>query len=50
MPVAKMGYDGFHANKRVVVTGAKNAFQSAVAPLLPRGMILKTVRRLQSPA
>ncbi len=50
MPVAQMGYDGFQANRRVVVTGAKNAFQSALAPLLPRGMILKTVRRLQSPA
>jgi len=50
MPVAEAGYRGFVANKRVVVTGAKNAIQSALAPLLPRGQILKVVRRLQSPA
>ena len=28
MPVAQAGYDAFVANRRVVVTGAKNAFQA----------------------
>jgi len=50
MPVAQAGYDAFQANRRVVVTGARNAFQAGLVKFLPRPMLLKAVRGLQSPA
>jgi short-subunit dehydrogenase len=50
MPVAREGYDGFQANKRVVVTGARNAFQARLVGWLPRATVLKMVRSLQEPA
>jgi short-subunit dehydrogenase len=49
-PVARLGYEGFKRNKRVVVTGARNAFQAALVPFLPRTTLLGIVRNLQSPA
>lgn len=49
-PVARMGYDGFRRNKRVVVTGARNAFQAGMVKYLPRTTLLRVVRNLQSPA
>jgi short-subunit dehydrogenase len=50
MPVARMGYDGFQKNKRVVITGARNAFTARLVPFLPRRTVLGLVHRLQSPA
>lgn len=49
-PVARLGYDGFVANKRVVVTGARNAAMAGLVRFVPRGRLLKMVRSLQSPA
>jgi hypothetical protein len=49
-PVAQMGYDGFKSNRRVVVTGARNALLAGLAPYLPRTMLLSMVHNLQSPA
>ena len=50
MPVAKMGYDAFQKNERVKVTGGLNVLMSSLVPLLPRTVVLKLVRSLQSPA
>jgi short-subunit dehydrogenase len=49
MPVAEEGYRGWHGNKRVVITGARNMVMAELAQLLPRRMVLRRVRRLQSP-
>ncbi len=49
-PVARMGYEGFRRNKRVVVTGARNAFQAGIVRYLPRETLLRIVRSMQSPA
>jgi hypothetical protein len=49
MPVARMGYDGWQANTRVVVTGTRNRLMAALVPFVPRTMILSTIRNLQSP-
>jgi len=48
--VARMGYEGFQSNRRVVVTGARNAILAGLAPYLPRTMLLSMVHNLQSPA
>ncbi len=48
-PVARMGYQGFRDNKRVVVTGARNAFIAGVGKFLPRTTLLRIVRDMQSP-
>lgn len=50
MAVAKQGYQGFQHNMRVVITGAKNAFQAGLVKFLPRKTLLRIVRRVQSPA
>ena len=50
MPVAKAGYDGFRTNQRVVITGKGNSRTARMVPFLPRTMVLKMVRNLQSPA
>jgi hypothetical protein len=50
MTVAQKGYDGFVANKRVVVTGARNKMLIGATRILPRGPLLKIVRRMQEPA
>jgi uncharacterized protein len=50
MDVAEQGYRGFASNKRVVVTGARNAAIAWLAPLMPREMLLRMVRNIQSPA
>lgn len=49
-PVARMGYEGFKRNKRVVVTGAQNRAQVGLVKVLPRGTVLRIVRGVQSPA
>jgi len=48
--VARLGYDGWVANQRVVVTGARNALVARLVPFLPRRAVLGLVHRLQSPA
>ncbi|HEY8156098.1 MAG TPA: SDR family oxidoreductase [Myxococcota bacterium] len=50
MPVAQMGYDAFQQNRRVMITGARNAMTARLAPFLPRERLLKIVRSLQEPA
>ncbi len=50
MPVAREGYEAFQANRRVVITGARNRQLVGLARMLPRTMVLKTVRRMQEPA
>jgi hypothetical protein len=49
MPVARMGYDAWQANKRVCVTGTRNRVMASLAPFLPRPALLRLVRNLQSP-
>jgi short-subunit dehydrogenase len=49
MPVAEMGYAGWQANKRVVVTGARNRVVAELVQILPRSVVLRMVRQLQSP-
>jgi short-subunit dehydrogenase len=48
--VAQLGYAGWKQNRRVVITGARNAVLANLAPLLPRRALLALVHRLQSPA
>ena len=48
--VAKLGYNGFRKNRRVVVTGARNALLAGLVPFLPRTTVLRMVRNLQEPA
>jgi len=50
MEVAQQGYRAFVANKRVIVTGARNATMARLVPFVPRATLLKMVRNLQSPA
>jgi short-subunit dehydrogenase len=50
MSVAKMGYRAFQKNRRVVITGTRNAVLARLVPFLPRSVILGMVRNLQSPA
>lgn len=47
--VAEQAYAGFVANKRVVVTGARNKAMAALAPLMPRAAVLKAVRAMMAP-
>ena len=49
MSVARMGYDAWQANKRVEVTGLRNRITASLAPFLPRTILLRIVRNLQSP-
>jgi short-subunit dehydrogenase len=49
MSVARMGYDAWQANKRVEVTGMRNRITASLAPFLPRTVLLRIVRGLQSP-
>ncbi|MFN8644041.1 MAG: hypothetical protein U0802_21190 [Candidatus Binatia bacterium] len=47
--VARLGYAGWQANRRVVITGARNAILARLVPFLPRRTILGIVHNLQSP-
>ena len=49
MTVARMGYDAWQANRRVVITGLRNRVGASLARFMPRSMVLRTVRNLQSP-
>ena len=48
--VAQQGYRGFAENKRVVITGTRNATLARLVPFMPREMLLRMVRNIQSPA
>jgi uncharacterized protein len=50
MPVAEAGYAGLLNNQRVVITGKGNHRTARMVPFLPRKMVLKMVRNIQSPA
>jgi short-subunit dehydrogenase len=50
MPVAEAGYAGFVRNQRIVITGKGNHRTARMVPFLPRTMVLKMVRNIQSPA
>jgi len=50
MPVAEAGYAGLLRNQRVVITGKGNHRTARMVPFLPRGVVLKMVRNMQSPA
>jgi short-subunit dehydrogenase len=50
MPVAQEGYEGFMQNRRVVITGGRNKLLVGAVRMMPRGIALRTVRRLQEPA
>jgi short-subunit dehydrogenase len=47
--VARMGYDAWQANKRVMITGLRNAVVARLVPFLPRRTVLGLVHNLQSP-
>ncbi|MGQ0532922.1 MAG: SDR family NAD(P)-dependent oxidoreductase [Caulobacteraceae bacterium] len=49
-PVARMGYEAWKRNQRVIVTGGRNAFQAGLVKYIPRETLLKMVRNIQSPA
>jgi len=50
MDVAREGYLAFQRNQRVVVSGTRNAVLAAATRFLPRVVLLRLVRNLQSPA
>jgi hypothetical protein len=45
--VAKLGYAGWQANRRVVITGARNAILARLVPFLPRRTLLGIVHNMQ---
>jgi len=47
--VAEMGYRAWQEERRVIVTGARNALLARLIPFLPRRTVLGIVHRLQSP-
>ena len=47
--VAKMGYRAWTKNRRVMITGTRNAILASLAPFLPRRTLLGIVHNLQSP-
>ena len=49
MTVARMGYNAWRANKRVMITGFRNRLTARLAPFLPRTTLLRIVRNIQSP-
>jgi hypothetical protein len=49
-PVARAGYEAWRRNKRVIVTGGRNAFQAGMVKYIPRDTLLRMVRNIQSPA
>lgn len=48
-PVARAGYEAWKRNQRVIVTGARNAFQAGLVKYIPRATLLRMVRNIQSP-
>lgn len=48
MTVARMGHRAFRNNRRVMITGARNAIMARLAPFVPRRTLLGLVRYLQT--
>jgi len=48
--VARAGYRGFRAGRRVVIPGLANRAGAALARLAPGGLVLRLVRALNSQA
>ena len=48
--VAEQGYRAWQENRRVIVTGTRNAVLARLVKFLPRRTLLSMVHRLQSPA
>jgi uncharacterized protein len=48
--VAEMGYQAWQQNRRVIVTGTRNAVAATLMRFLPRRTALAIIHRLQSPA
>jgi short-subunit dehydrogenase len=49
MAVARLGYDAWQHNRRVEVTGSRNRLMASLVRFLPRTLLLRMVRNLQSP-
>src|ERR1051326_5882825 len=49
MPVARMGYEAWQANRRVIITGTRNRVIASLVAFMPRTTVLRLVRNLQSP-
>jgi uncharacterized protein len=49
MSVARMGYEGWQANRRVIVTGTRNRVMASLVRFMPRTTVLRLVRNLPSP-
>ena len=49
MSVARLGYNAWQSNKRVMITGFRNRLTARLAPFLPRTTLLRIVRNIQSP-
>jgi short-subunit dehydrogenase len=47
--VARAGYDAWRQNRRVIVTGRRNALLAWLIPFLPRRTVLALIHNLQSP-
>jgi len=47
--VAVMGYEAWKENRRVIVTGTRNAVMASLVGFLPRRVLLSIVHKLQSP-
>ncbi len=45
--VAKIGYEGLQAGKRVVIAGKLNAFGVQMLRLSPRNLVTKMVKNIQ---
>jgi short-subunit dehydrogenase len=49
MQVARLGYEAWQANKRVIVTGTRNRIMAKMVSFVPRRTVLRMVKNLQSP-
>lgn len=46
--VARIGYDGFHAGRGIVITGLKNRVMAHATRLVPRGVAARIARKAQA--
>jgi short-subunit dehydrogenase len=47
--VARVGYRAWQRHQRVAITGLRNRIAARLIPFVPRRLVLRAVRRLQSP-
>ena len=47
--VAQIAFDGFLANQRLVIPGARNRIMAALIPFVPRTAVLSIVRSMMRP-